>query len=247
MLATLPTYIARNKRRKTPLAIIEVQQFATIDIAVHTAELEKTELVILCKGSMYLVFAALTRAASSSQPVIVVAECTSLEEVHLALSVGVGGICVTSSVFSKDERIAGLIELSAMAAARGVSCLVEWQVTDPIPSDLDATGIAAIILTELGSVNSTFLRELCLHLGRKGRLATFLEADELTPRVLGNSLRTGLSGYVVRGSVESAFTAGLRTGLRNRSALYPVQYERFARIAAAEAVHNILKIHKQLR
>jgi len=243
MLATFPTYIARSKRQRRAFPIIEVQQFTTARAAIQAAEKHALPVVLSVQSDPSLVRGLLSLAQVANIPVLVTVRCRSIEDAEQVLALGVQGITVQVHDLPQHGRKMYLESLVAVLASRDVSLFLEWDAKEKIPTELAQSGIHGLILRNTAILSPLLIKELIEHLLRSKQIPVFLHADELKPRELQQYLKAGILGYFVSTAVEEAYTAGLRTGLRNHALTLASEYEHYAVLAAQETTERILINH----
>jgi hypothetical protein len=238
MLTLVSLELARAKRRAKPLISCRVNSLQLAQAAMQAAELERAPILITIDATIptslphYPLVAALLAAGRESKSQVALEVVIPCQKQTASWWLDHGALAIT--LHGTKEQIARgakaiLSEAAAYHAELGVEPI-------DITSDEEVARLAV-------SSNATFLRlkprekvaEMRSYVlaARQPVIAGTMLA---TPRQSKSLVTAGCAGLTLGEEIQEAFTAGLRTGLRNRSTLDPAQYLGYGATAARELI-----------
>lgn len=249
MLATLSTSLARNRRQKRLILSCRCSQLEIAAIAVRVAESQDASLIItldltrpLTVAPAFLVAATLLLARQSTVPVVVEAFVEPEEQTMLDVLTE-GGLAIAPRIESLqahlvEPTLAIAAKLTVAFGGELVICAttqgLEAKLADLVHThDAQAVRIRGHHPSRQAVVPHE-IQTLCKDL----HIPVIAEEIDLNPAELKKLSKSGVSGVTIGNVLEEAFTAGLRTGLRDRSLSEPARYYKTANRAVEETLIN---------
>lgn len=249
MLATLSTSLARNRRQKRLMLSCCCAQLEIAAAAVRVAESQDTSLILtldltraLTSSPEFLVSSALLLARQSSVPVVVEAFVEPSESSVLDV-VTLGGLVITPRIeVLPVHEIGPLLDIAAkLCVAFGCELTVAatTQALVAQVADLAHThDIQAVRIRGHHASRETIVPHEVQTVCKQLSIPVIAEEVDLSPAELKKLSKSGVSGVTIGKVLEEAFTAGLRTGLRDRSLSEPARYLKTANRAVEETIIN---------
>jgi hypothetical protein len=253
MLATVSTSLARNHRQKRLVLSCRCSHLEIATTAVRAAESQDASLILtldltapLSYTPTYFLGAALLLARQSAVPIVIeVLIDPNRELVENAFMNGALVVTPRLESLSIAEAEAFLGWATKLAVAFGSEVIfsattsaLEKKIPDFAHAfPIQAARINGAHLTEDGNrVIAERVQDIC-----KNTHLPIL-ADECAVHItdLHKLSKTGVAGVTVGRVLEEAFTAGLRTGLRDRSLYQPARYLKTANQAVENTIINLL-------
>jgi fructose/tagatose bisphosphate aldolase len=241
MLALLSTELARAKRHKKPIISCKTVSLQIAAAAVQAAMLEREPVLITIDATdvttlphQALLTAVLEIGRSAPIPVMVeVIVGTAKGAASWWLSNGVLALTLTGT---QDAIKRNLASIAAEAFAHGAEIGIE-------PTDLTLASQAKALAQRH---DATFIRlQPREKITEMHELVTALEvpviadALHLTPKKTKELIRAGCAGLTLATDLDEAYTAGIRTALRDRTMTNPAKYLSYG----ATAVRELVRAH----
>lgn len=241
MIASVSTLLGRAMRRRNLALLCSVSNHELLEAALSVQQ--KDALILVVKASLR----------------------TSPEQLHALLASAVWrvqhhessfGILLDLGMWEPAERQKFLTELHGFPPMAGLiypglTFPRGWELIGPVWGRITADGIREAV-SEKGLVavgvrvssiqdrKGAIALEEVKNLHKAARVPLFLEESSLSPRMLRQLAKAGVSGVCIDEQLEEAFTAGLRAGMRNRTLTQPELYFRKGRLAVVQRISTYL-------
>ncbi len=256
MLVSLSTLLSRTKRKKEMVVGCTVESLDMLEAVLTEAGKHGKPLMILvnsrissvCSLSVFCrVAQELCQAHSYPVSLVLEGEWTeqSVSDFLLAGKWSLKPSISHEHSLAESTRITGLV--AQQATERGLELVGEVSQTsslNSIATFVHASGVHALVVRVTweegarGYLSTKHIENIVRHT----KVPVFIEGEQLDPAWMGRLLKVGVSGWLLRDALAEAYTAGLRTGLRNRSASHLFLYQTYA----AKAVSSTLSHYLQL-
>lgn len=241
-MLTLPSIeLARAKRLKKPLISCRTASLEVAAAAIQAAEVEGITLLLTLdatapSATSHRVFAAAAIAAARDAKVPIVVEALVLTEPHAVswwLSQGVTAITLSGTPEAIERMYTNV---RTEARAFNADCGIELGVIHgtEVYTQLVATLAPDFIRTD---VTKPFTIHPVLV---KGKVPVILGHIRLGHRETKKLISGNCVGVTIHHELLEAFSAGLRTGLRNRAVIDPAQYLGYAITSVRELVRSYM-------
>ena len=237
MLVSLSVQSARAKRKGCGLLMLPVSALEQATAAVRAAETQKQPIVLIIDTTKPMLYGLelfanmlLTLGNVSSASVSVIALCAPNHiAAEQAISAGVQGIIPLRDGASTEQLVSLLSWCSTRASARNTEVFLSADKAHELHALLpllDQVRLAGVLTSfESILVNSVFTPSLLKDIQDQTKLPIYLTFEEdPEPKLVIRLVKAGVQGIVVSNEFDDAFTAGVRTALRNRSISNPVHY-----------------------
>ena len=257
MLFSLPTLLSRSQRARKPLLFVDVSTFelavATIRAAEHldrpvVLSIDVTSLVLY--SLEYVVGAALILGRLSSALVCVEVRIDPTHGMaEQAVSAGAMALTVKHHCERAGQLESTLTWISGHAAARNVGLVLE--LADRGPQSLAMVEqlakhapLVALRLPVLDHLEkkSTVAVESIQQWQNVTKLPILAASADYSPSHLRRFASLRIAGPLLDTELEEAFTAGLRTALRDREANSPRRYFPKGQLAVEEQLIRLAKV-----
>lgn len=241
MLTLASLELARAKRHRRPLFSCRTNSLQIATAALQAAQLERAPLLVTIDTTrattlphQALLAALLELGRSVATAVVIEAVVAGKEAASWWISHGVLVVTLNGSCDSLQRN---LKHVAAEAYAHGAEVGLE-------PTDLKTLKEAEAVKDRFDAAffriapreKMTEMQEYVAAL----ELPVVVASLHLTPKKTRELIAAGCAGLTLDTELEEAFTAGIRTALRNRSATDPAKYLSYGATAVRELVRSHL-------
>ncbi|MBU6388889.1 class II fructose-bisphosphate aldolase [Patescibacteria group bacterium] len=258
MLISLSTLLSRAKRRKQPVIAPVVRDIEVAEAVLQAAEAERQSILFVLADDpagvipLSFLFSYVRQRAAHLETEISLQLRVPMQESAVKQALALGADSLSLEIHAEDAKIT-TVRFTAWAAAEAgreragmIGNLPDVTTLTKTEAFVRQTGVAALTVPVLmrhgqrSSVSPVFLRDLAAAV-RIPVLASDLEA---APRWIKPALKAGVAGFYLDVSLDEAFTAGVRTALRNRSLHRPGTYLTTGVLAVRESVKQYIRLSK---
>lgn len=240
MLVSVPTLLSRASRRRTAVPFCSVTS-AEVLLAVSSA-LEKAG------ADGVLSVPAKKRPEGKELPLLALAHWLAQHN-QVDLGVQLDLTCADPEAWQPElGALHGFARLAVMTAGTPSRWQIpaEWSRLDRLGTFTESVELShhpshvfqALAISPPSGKDGT--AAWVEHRRRQAKVPLLVEEGELSPASLRRCVKAGIAGVLFERRIDEAFTAGLRTGLRNRSATDPSRYFAPATAAVSDRLANYL-------
>ena len=250
MLVSFSTQSARVKRKGGALLVLPVAVIEQAAAAARAAEHSHSPLVLLIDATKPLLYSLdvfvatlLMLGRSSSAPITVAVYCGPTHvAAEQALEAG-AQLIIPEQRHSLEQYVSLLSWCAQRAAAQEADV-----VAAPLPSEsleqllplLETVRVSGLFVSEeILQVENVFNPVLIKNFLTLAKMPILVELHrDHMPRSLKYCRKAGIGGFVIAHEVNQAFTAGIRTSLRDRTQYNPTQYLAQGSLAVEERISH---------
>jgi|GEM_PF-6288415 len=254
MLVSFSTHSSRKKRKGGGLLVLPVTVIEQAAAAVRAAEHTGHSLILLVDATQPLLYGLdvfvqtlLALGRSSAVAISVGVQCGPT---HVAAeqALTAGAQFIVPQYQGSEAQYVSLLSWSAnRAAAQTAEVVVAPGVAHSLESLfslLQTVRLAGVILPEEmlqvgGAFNPALIHEIASMV--KLPLLVALHEDKM-PSQMVKCIKAGVSGFLIENEFDQTFTAGIRTGLRNKTLSDPRTYLAKASLAVEEKMARYLEL-----
>lgn len=254
MLVSFSTLCARSKRHKQVLLSCNVTQLEIAQAAVRAAEHLHLPIILtldttkpLLTSLSVIIAATLVMARESSASIAVEVRAEHHKPVIQQILES-GAPTITPQLGSLSHEAAlELVEWTAkVASAYGAETVLAASaatIRALLPEAVQQTGVVAVRIVAARSTErgKTVVPADVQDVLSMAKVPVIAEEELLSLAESRKLSRTGIAGLTIGKDLEEAFTAGIRTGLRNRSLYEPSRYLSTATLAVENITTNLLR------
>jgi len=244
VLTSVSSILTRALRRHSAALLCSVSSHELLEAYIRAAELSREGFIIVVKGSH--------KGDHDTLHALLATTVWRLEHHQLTW-----GIALDLSLWNAHEQRSFLLGLKDFPALTLISNHQQRQIpkdwswiehTSTIPTVASLQEVARSLAPQAISIpipvtdgrsKSNSVAQLAA-LRKASSQPLIAQEALLSPLMLKRQVRAGISGITLDEQLEEAFTAGLRTGLRNRSLSHPEVYLAKGRLAVTNCVVNYL-------
>lgn len=232
---------SRTRRAATVLAVVESEHIEVLAPAIQASSELTMPLLSVVKISdsndLYKVRGVIGLAEHTKSPQLVEVRCSSDKIALTSLAYGAQAVSIIRAEHNVNTYFDSVRSIAPTAHAYGMSVVADAKLTDDperFSHESDVDFVRLILSPE--ECNELELNTIQQWV-RALKMPVIVGDCDLEPKHLRKLVHVGVIAVTVGNEIESALTAGLRTGLRNRSALRPNEYLR----APYQAVKSVLR------
>lgn len=253
MLSAFGSILARAKRHTHAVPVFGCVLPQIAEGVLAGQRTQKTDIALMIdekytsSGSfLSLLQAVLQLAEESPRDVAVLARVhPESETIPDLLRLPISGLVLDHAQLSRKSYTTLLCQLGLKAAHEKVSCYGELTgliTANRLTDFIEETGIDGLFF-DLGFMQSNEPIISLSYVKDAAKLAGVPLIGQPIP--LSHAMRhrcieAGVRGFVFGIELEEAYTAGLRTGLRNREATQPAHFEHYGLQAVSQAAHSLV-------
>jgi hypothetical protein len=256
MIIPVSTSLARAKRKKQPVLFCSADSLDIALTIIQVATSHSKPLVLSLDTTVSSALPAslfiktiVDLAQDSPVEIGLSVQVPATEEaVKQALDLGVQSLIPTFSVgHSLDQMATSLRSLEKIARKKDAELIGYLSSAHPIEQVvrfIHESGIQTLLLPIVAEQSSRalFSSAYVSELTKACKIPLITCNQMVTIERLERAHKLGIQGFLLKELLAQAYTAGLRTGLRNRSAYQPAGYERYAFKAVEKTISYYLHI-----
>jgi hypothetical protein len=236
MLVSFSTQCSRAKRKKAGLFLLPVAALEQAAAAVRAAETQEQGITLIVNATQPLLYGLdvfmstlLILGRASTAPVTVGVYCGPTHvAAEQALDAG-AQLLIPEQRHSREQFVSLLSWCAARAQAQGSEVAVAPATDESLPALfqlLQAVPLCALLLPVERIKGAPEGVKVVVHeVTQLTKLPLILECTEdHTPTELRRYVKSGVNGILISEEFDQAFTAGVRTALRDRETSDPAVY-----------------------
>lgn len=245
---------SREKRKKIITPVINVSNFEILSTVVGAVDsLERNCLISLSiQGTLPLDLQLVTsteiiRRAVQAYALQVRVEA-SQADFHALIRLGVSSIQLH---FSKTASLKDIQEFTMWASKEAGTHAIELGLfldrrlaLNSLIQLVEETGIDSLTInqTHYNLEDDQVSLKAVSQITSAVKIPVILQAEHVSPTILRRLHQTGISGFVLDSLISHAYTAGIRSALRNRAIYDPELFASKGQKAVEKTIHHYLPI-----